>query len=632
MSYRDHMSGARPRVVVTHWVHPEVVARLAEFCEPLMPSPEEGVWPQDRLHARARDAAGLMVCMADRVDEPLLVACPRLRIVAGVLKGPDNIDVAACSRRGVWVTVLPDLLTAPTAELVVGLMLAVMRRVVQGDAHVRGGRFAGWRPVLYGTSLAGATVGIIGMGRLGLAVARRVRAFDARVVYVDPEPLPGACERELGVRRVSLPELLAASDVVVPLVPLSESTCRLLGAGALGQLRSGAFVVNAGRGSVVDEEAVAGALETGRLGGYAADVFAFEDQRSSPRPAGIPERLLAHPRTVFTPHLGSAVDAARRRLGRAAAAQVRQALAGQRPDGAVNQIGSRLGVNTAQVAAYLAVIDTGGFRSAAARLGVTQGAVSQQVRRLEAELGASLIQRGPAGCRPAPGTEAFARYARTLADVADRAARLFRDPELVVGAASNIGTYLLQPLIKTISDRHSGRYRIRQYLGSNSDVLDRLVLGAADIAITEWWDHRPGFEATRWRDEDLVVIAGPGHRWWHRRSVTVADLAGETILGGEPASGTATLLRTVLGDAATSLPAAVNLGSTAAVKEAVHAGLGVSLVLAASVQPDVASGRLRALPLDGPALRKSLWIARPAALTPGDPAALFTRAFLATAA
>ena len=273
------MGGRGPQVVVTHWVHPEVVARLAEFCEPLTPSREEGVWPRAQVRARARDAAGLVVCMADRVDERLLGACPRLRIVAGALKGHDNIDVAACTRRGVWVTVLPDLLTAPTAELVVGLMLAVMRRIAEGDAHVRTGRFAGWRPVFYGTSLERATVGIIGMGRLGRAVARRVRAFDARVVYVDREPLPGACEGELGARRVSLPELLAASDVVVPLVPLSESTCHLLGAAALGQLRPGAFVVNAGRGSVVDEQAVAGALEAGRLGGYAADVFAFEDQR-----------------------------------------------------------------------------------------------------------------------------------------------------------------------------------------------------------------------------------------------------------------------------------------------------------------------------------------------------------------
>jgi phosphonate dehydrogenase len=343
MSYCDRMGDLGSRVVVTHWVHSEVAARLAEFCDPLMPSWTEGVWPQLQVRAKARDAAGLVVCMADRVDEQLLRACPQLRIVAGVLKGHDNIDVTACTRRGVWVTVLPDMLTAPTAELVVGLMLAVMRRIVEGDGHVRGGRFAGWRPVLYGSSLERATVGIIGMGRVGRAVARRVRAFDAQVIYADREPLPATCEGELGARRVPLAELLAGSDVVVPLVPLSESTCLLLGAGELGLLRPGAVVVNAGRGSVVDEEAVAAALDAERLGGYAADVFAFEDQRSPHRPAGIPGRLLAHPRTVFTPHLGSAVDGVRRDMGLAVAAQVRQALAGLRPDGAVNEIEPRWG-------------------------------------------------------------------------------------------------------------------------------------------------------------------------------------------------------------------------------------------------------------------------------------------------
>lgn len=333
------MGEALPRVVVTHWVHPEVAARLAEFCRPVVPSREEGVWPGPQVRARARDAAGLVVCMADCVDEQLLAACPRLRVVSGVLKGHDNLDVPACTRRGVWVTVLPDLLTAPTAELVVGLMLAVMRRITEGDAHVRGGRFDGWRPQFYGVGLAGATVGIVGMGRLGQAVARRVQAFDGRVLYCDRRPLPDTCACALGARQVTLPELLKGSDVVVPLVPLSERTYHLLGAEELGLLRPGAFVVNAGRGSVVDEQAVAAALEAGRLGGYAADVFAVEDWRCPDRPAGIPERLLAHSRTVFTPHLGSAVDEVRREMGLAVAAQVRQALAGHRPDGAVNEPG-----------------------------------------------------------------------------------------------------------------------------------------------------------------------------------------------------------------------------------------------------------------------------------------------------
>lgn len=323
------------QVVVTHWVHAEVTARLAEFCRPVTPSREQGVWPRAEVLARAREADGLVVCMADRVDAELLAACPRLRVVGGVFKGHDTIDLAACVRRGVQVTVLPELLTAPTAELVVGLTLALRRRVVEGDAWVRSGRHAGWRPRFYGSGLAGATVGIIGMGRIGRAVATRLLGFDARLVYSDPIPLPGPEARRLGARRVWLPELLAGSDVVVPLVPLTEDTRHLLDAEALGRMRPGACVVNSSRGSVVDENAVAEALRDGRLGGYAADVFAFEDTAPEAPSIGVPPGLLAHPRTVLTPHLGSAVDDVRREMGLAAAEQVRAALAGNRPEGAI---------------------------------------------------------------------------------------------------------------------------------------------------------------------------------------------------------------------------------------------------------------------------------------------------------
>jgi phosphonate dehydrogenase len=265
--------------------------------------------------------------MADRVDAELLAACPRLRVVSGVFKGHDTIDLDACVRRGVAVTVLPDLLTAPTAELVLGLTLALRRRLVEGDAWVRSGQHAGWRPHFYGSGLAGATVGIIGMGRVGQAVARRFLGFDATLVYHDPVPQP-----EAHARRVSLAELLAVSDVVVPLAPLTEDTRALLDAEALSRMRPGSCVVNASRGSVVDENAVAEALWAGRLGGYAADVFAFEDTATVP---GIPPKLLTHPRTVLTPHLGSAVDDVRREMGLAAAGQVRDALAGRHPQGAL---------------------------------------------------------------------------------------------------------------------------------------------------------------------------------------------------------------------------------------------------------------------------------------------------------
>jgi phosphonate dehydrogenase len=175
------------------------------------------------------------------------------------------------------------------------------------------------------------------MGRVGLAVAERLRPFGTRIVYYDARPLPRQAESELAATRLGLGDLLAVSDVVVAALPLTADTRQLFGAPALAAMRPGAFLVNVGRGSVVDENAVADALEQDRLAGYAADVFAMEDWALPERPRCIPPRLLSHPRTLFTPHLGSAVDSVRRQMSLEAARQVRQALAGQRPDHAVNE-------------------------------------------------------------------------------------------------------------------------------------------------------------------------------------------------------------------------------------------------------------------------------------------------------
>jgi phosphonate dehydrogenase len=330
------MGEARARVAVTHWVHPEVTAYLAEFCDPVVPE-DQGVWSPPRLAELAATADGLITCMADSIGDAFLAGCPRLRVISATLKGYDNFDAEACARRGVWLTILPDMLTVPTAELTVGLTIGIMRQMAQADRHVRGGHFAGWRPVFYGSALHGATVGIVGMGQVGQAVAARLRAFEARITYYDSRPLAAALARHLSATRLSLPELLAASDVVLVLLPLTSATWHLVNAATLALMRPGAFLVNAGRGSVVDEEAVADALEAGRLGGYAADVYAMEDWALPSRPADIPRRLLSHPRTLLTPHLGSAVDEVRRRMSLEAARQVRQALTGQRPDYAVNQ-------------------------------------------------------------------------------------------------------------------------------------------------------------------------------------------------------------------------------------------------------------------------------------------------------
>jgi phosphonate dehydrogenase len=331
------MAGGGRRVVVTHWVHPEVVAYLSRFADPVVPRADVGVWPGPRVLELARDAEGLIACMADRVDDAFLQHCPGLRVIAATLKGYDNFDADACARRGVWLTIVPDTIIAPTAELAVGLVIGIMRRVGEADRAVRSGGFAGWRPRLYGSSLAGATVGIVGMGELGQAIAERLRAFGPRFAYHDSRLLPPADERRLGAVRLGLGELVAASQVIVIALPLTARTRGLLDAAALGRARPGAFVVNVGRGSVADEAAVADALERNHLGGYAADVFAMEDWALPGRPAAIPGRLLKHPRTLFTPHLGSAVDDVRKQMSLQAARQVRQALSGERPANAVNQ-------------------------------------------------------------------------------------------------------------------------------------------------------------------------------------------------------------------------------------------------------------------------------------------------------
>ena len=270
------VASSKPRVVITHWVHDDVIDHLHQFAT-AVPVTSRTVLSRDEVLARARDADGLLACMTDRVDDDFLDRCPRLRVVSATLKGYDNFDVAACARHGVWLTALPHQLTAPTAELGIGLIIGLMRHVAAGDRHVRSGTFRGWRPELYGAGLAGATVGMIGMGAIGQALARRLRAFDAGVLYHDIQPLTPEREAELDVRQASLDELLAASHVVLPLLPLRDDTAGLLDRNALAQMRTGAYLVNVSRGSLVDEAAVADALESGRLGGYAADVFAVED-------------------------------------------------------------------------------------------------------------------------------------------------------------------------------------------------------------------------------------------------------------------------------------------------------------------------------------------------------------------
>lgn len=332
----------KPKVILTHRVHPEVIELLAEHCE-VIPNPSPETLPLDEILQRAKDAEAIMTFMPDRVDEAFLRACPRLRVVGCALKGYDNYDVEACTRHGVWITNVPDLLTIPTAELTIGLLIGLTRNMLAGDRFVRSGQFNGWRPALYGSGLTGKTLGIIGMGAVGQAIAQRLVGYEMRVLYTDPVALPKEKEERWSLGRVELPELLAASDFVVPMVPYRDETLHMIDRGALARMKAGAYLINTCRGSVVDEQAVVEALASGRLAGYAADVFEMEEWARPGRPQAIPQALLDDSeRTLFTPHIGSAVDAVRLEIELEAARNILQALRGEIPQGAINRPQARM--------------------------------------------------------------------------------------------------------------------------------------------------------------------------------------------------------------------------------------------------------------------------------------------------
>ena len=327
----------RPKVVITHRVHEPVKQLLRSQCEIVVNEDVES-WPHSRLLELVRDAVGLLAFMPDKIDDAFLAECSRLKVIAAALKGYDNIDVEACTRRGVWLTIVPDLLSAPTAELALALVLGITRNVLAGDRLMRSGKFQGWRPVLYGGGLTGRTVGIVGMGKLGQAFARLLAGFNVKALYYDPVKLGPVQEAILGLTRATFDELLSQSDIIVLMAPLTTGTLHLINAQTILKMKRGVYVVNAGRGSVVEEKVIAQALDEGRVAGYAADTFEMEDIARSDAPQYVNTNLLANSqRTLFTPHLGSAVDHVRLEIELAAARSILQALAGEKPAGAINE-------------------------------------------------------------------------------------------------------------------------------------------------------------------------------------------------------------------------------------------------------------------------------------------------------
>jgi len=319
-----------PKILVTQRIHEEVQQRLSAYGELDMNSGPDP-WPQAEVMRRAAQATAIMGFMTDQIDSELLLAAPQLKIVACALKGFDNYNVPACTQAGVWVSIVPDLLTEPTAELAIGLAIGLARHVRQGDAYVRSGQFEGWRTHFYGMGLNGSVCAVVGLGQVGSAIVKKLSGFGcSRILGVDPEANPS------GVEMVSLEAAASQADFLFVAAPLVPTTHHLIGKKQMEQAKAGQLIINIGRGSVVDESAVTQALQKMQIGGYAADVFECEDWQLADRPRCISPELLALDNTIFTPHIGSAVKSVRVAIEQSAADNIIAVLQGRVPPDAVN--------------------------------------------------------------------------------------------------------------------------------------------------------------------------------------------------------------------------------------------------------------------------------------------------------
>lgn len=318
----------RPRVLATRPLF-ETALRLLESSCDIEANPEERGWSKEELLARVREKHGIVCLLTDPIDAEVIAAATNLRVVANVAVGYDNIDVAAATRRGIAVTNTPGVLDETVADFVWALLLAAARRIVEGDQMVRRGEWRGWGlQVLLGSDVHGKTLGIVGLGRIGQAVARRARGFRLRILYHSLEPAPAELETELGIEWRPLEALLAESDFVSLHVPLTRETFHLIGRAQLERMKPGAILINTSRGPVVDESALAEALAGRRIAGAALDVFERE-------PA-VDSRLRDLANVVLAPHAASASVETRTRMAMVAVENLLAVLEGKRPPNLVN--------------------------------------------------------------------------------------------------------------------------------------------------------------------------------------------------------------------------------------------------------------------------------------------------------
>ncbi|GAB2606820.1 2-hydroxyacid dehydrogenase [Kocuria arenosa] len=312
------------RVVVTGRVPDAAIEKLrAQHEVDAWPGPES--ISREELLRRVSGADAVVSLLTERIDAELLDAAgPQLKVVANVAVGYDNIDVPACTDRDVVATNTPGVLTEATADIALGLILMATRRLGEAERLIRSGQAWKWGMFfLLGSSLQGKTLGVVGMGGIGQATARRAKAFGMEVVYQSRSEIDPGIAAELGARRVDLDELLTVSDVVSLHCPYGSATHHLIGTEQLAAMKDSAYLVNTARGPIVDEAALASALREGRIAGAGLDVFEHEPQ--------VHPELLELDNVVLVPHLGSATVETRTAMAVLAADNVLAVLAGERP-------------------------------------------------------------------------------------------------------------------------------------------------------------------------------------------------------------------------------------------------------------------------------------------------------------
>jgi lactate dehydrogenase-like 2-hydroxyacid dehydrogenase len=318
----------KPAVLVTKRIYPEAIEYLRSKVEVDYRNTDEGLSPEE-LRERLRGKQAVVSQLTDRFDAPVIESLEGVRAIANVAVGFDNIDVAAATRRGILVTNTPDVLTDTTADFAWALLMAAARRVVEGHRFVHSGQWDQWRiDLLVGQDIHHRTIGVFGMGRIGQAVARRAAGFSMRILYNDAKRAPLELERELGMEFVDKETLLRESDFVSLHVPLLPVTRKLIGAAELQAMKRSAILVNTSRGPVVDEAAVADALERKVIAAAGLDVF---EQEPNVHPA-----LLKLENAVLAPHIASASVDTRRQMSMMAAENAVAAVEGRRPPNLLN--------------------------------------------------------------------------------------------------------------------------------------------------------------------------------------------------------------------------------------------------------------------------------------------------------